>query len=163
MTESAAPVVLSALPYAERQLIVVVADAVVAAEREAERKAKRGDGKTSLEEFAVAASIVSPVAGTVAVLAVETVRAVARARDSGVEVLTVASTEAASLTFPPGHPRDRVLYVGHPAVPTTYYAAAGFHRHTFEHKFAEAVGLVMALGATQLEVECQRMVGSARR
>ena len=79
--------------------------------------------------------------------------AAARARDSGVDVLTVASTEAASLTFPPGHPRDRVLYVGHPAAPTTYYAAAGFHRHTFEHKFAEAVGLVMALGATQLEVE----------
>ena len=65
----------------------------------------------------------------------------------------MASTEAASLTFPPGHPRERVLYVGHPAVPTTYYAAAGFHRHTFEHKFAEAVELVMDLGATQLEVE----------
>ena len=38
-------------------------------------------------------------------------------------------------------------------MPTTYYAAAGFHHLTFEHKFAEAVELVMDLGATQLEVE----------
>jgi hypothetical protein len=43
MTESAAPVVLAALPYAERQLIVVVDDALVAAEREAQRKAELGD------------------------------------------------------------------------------------------------------------------------
>ena len=41
MTESAAPVVLAALPYAERQLIVVVADALVAAEREAEKGPSR--------------------------------------------------------------------------------------------------------------------------
>ena len=149
MTESAAPVVLVDLPYAERQLIVVVSDAVVAAEREA----KRGDSGTSLEEIAVAASMMSQVAGRVAVLAVETARAAGRARRDGVDVLTVSSTEAASLTFPLGHPRPKVLYVGHPAVPTTYYAAAGFHHHTFEHKFVEAVGLVMALGARHLEVE----------
>jgi len=156
MTESAAPVVLVDLPYAERQLIVVVSDAVVAAEREA----KRGDSGTSLEEIAVAASMMSQVAGRVAVLAVETARAAGRARRDGVDVLTVSSTEAASLTFPLGHPRPKVLYVGHPAVPTTYYAAAGFHHHTFEHKFVEAVGLVMALGATQLEVD---MKGSEAR
>lgn len=162
MTESAAPVVLAALPYAERQLIVVVADALVAAEREVEGKAEPGDGGAKWLAIATAARAIAPATRSVAVLAtgsivavlaVEAARAAARARDSGVDVLTVASTEAASLTFPPGHPRDGVLYVGHPAVPTTYYAAAGFHRHTFEHKFAEAVGLVMALGATQLEVE----------
>ena len=42
MTDSAAPVVLADWPYAERQLIVVVADALVAAEREAEGKAEPG-------------------------------------------------------------------------------------------------------------------------
>lgn len=170
MTESAAPVVLAALPYAERQLIVVVDDALVAAEREAEKKAEPGDGGASSVEIAkVAALAIAPgsrwragrvrvagiagLTGHMVASAVATALAAARARDSGVDVLTVASTEAASLTFPPGHPRDRVLYVGHPAVPTTYYAAAGFHHLTFEHKFAEAVELVMDLGATQLEVE----------
>ena len=170
MTESAAPVVLAALPYAERQLIVVVDDALVAAEREAEKEAEPGDGGASSVEIAnVAALAIAPesrwrarrvrvagiagLTGHMVASAVATALAAARARDSGVDVLTVASTEAASLTFPPGHPRDRVLYVGHPAVPTTYYAAAGFHHLTFEHKFAEAVELVMDLGATQLEVE----------
>ena len=170
MTESAAPVVLADLPYAERQLIVVVDDALVAAEREAEKKAEPGDGGASSVEIAKAAALaiapgsrwragrvrvagIAGLTGHMVASAVATALAAARARDSGVDVLTVASTEAASLTFPPGHPRDRVLYVGHPAVPTTYYAAAGFHRHTFEHKFAEAVELVMDLGATQLEVE----------
>jgi hypothetical protein len=170
MTESAAPVVLAALPYAERQLIVVVDDALVAAEREAQGKAEPGNGGASAVEIAKEAALaiapesrwragrvrvarIAGLTGHMVASAVETALAAARARDSGVDVLTVASTEAASLTFPPGHPRDRVLYVGHPAVPTTYYAAAGFHRHTFEHMFAEAVELVMALGATQLEVE----------
>ena len=170
MTESAAPVVLADLPYAERQLIVVVDDALVAAEREAQRKAELGDaGANSVEIAKEAALAIAPgsrwraarvrvakiagLTGHMVASAVGTALAAARARDSGVDVLTVASTEAASLTFPPGHPRDRVLYVGHPAVPTTYYAAAGFHRQTFEHKFAEAVELVMDLGATQLEVE----------
>src|SRR5262245_39354888 len=167
MTESAAPVVLADLPYAERQLIVVVDDAVVAAEREAEKEAEPGDGGASSVEIAKAAALaiapessrwragrvrlagIAGLTGHKVASAVGTALAAARARDSGVDVLTVASTEAASLTFPPGHPRDEVLYVGHPAVPTTYYAAAGFHQLTFEHKFAEAVELVMDLGATQ--------------
>ena len=60
---------------------------------------------------------------------VETVAAAARARKEGMKVLTVSRTEAVQLLrLPPGHPRDRVIYVGHPALDPVYYPAAGFHR-----------------------------------
>src|SRR5262249_38096325 len=64
-----------------------------------------------------------------------------------------SEVESARVEFGPGHPFEEVVYVGHPAVPWLYYAAAEFHRRTFEHKFCEAVDLLMALGASKLVVE----------
>ncbi len=83
----------------------------------------------------------------------EAIKSWSRARDSGVNVLLIGRSEAQALTFPPGHPRDSVLYVGHPTNPTVYYTMAEFHRLTFEHKFSEAVELLMALGATEITVQ----------
>jgi hypothetical protein len=74
-------------------------------------------------------------------------------RDEGINVLPVSNSEAKALILPVGHPRDKVLYVGHPAIPTIYYTAASFHIRTFEHKFSEAVRILTTLGATQYEVE----------
>jgi hypothetical protein len=62
---------------------------------------------------------------------------------------------AGGLRFPLGHPRNKVVYVGHPAIPAVYYPLAEFHRRTFEHKFAEAVQLLMSLSAREIEVEHQ--------
>ena len=140
-------------PYAERQLLVVADDAVVQAERQVEAEA--ADSGKAVDWNRVAKYALLGVAG-VAYVAIETARAAARARERGVDVLTVSRTEARVLRFPPGHPRDRVLYVGHPAAATLYYPAAGFHRLTFEHKFAEAIRLLISLGATELEVEHRR-------
>ena len=39
-----------------------------------------------------------------------------------------------------------------PAVRNRYCTASDFHRMVFEHKFSEAVTLLMALGATAIEV-----------
>ncbi|HEX5927225.1 MAG TPA: hypothetical protein VFY45_25630 [Baekduia sp.] len=139
-------------PYAQRQRIVVVDDPALAAERAVEAEsAKTGKGvdwaqmSTSVLKFGAA--------GAAGILAVEVITAVQKARSEGLKVLTVGRTEAQTLTLPPGHPRDRVIYVGHPAIDSVYYPASGFHRFTFEHKFSEAVRLLMALGATELEVE----------
>jgi hypothetical protein len=44
------------------------------------------------------------------------------------------------------------VYVGNPAVAERYYPAANIHPQIFEHKFAEAVRLIMALGAAQMTV-----------
>jgi hypothetical protein len=134
-------------PYAERQRIVVADDAAVMAEREAERS---GSGIDWAQAGKVAARI---AVGGIGLVAVEVITAAAKARESGLKVFSVSRSEARALTLPPGHPRDRVIYIGHPAIAATYYPAAGFHRLAFEHKFSEAIQLLMSLGATQLEVE----------
>ncbi|HEX8165907.1 MAG TPA: hypothetical protein VF601_08975 [Beijerinckiaceae bacterium] len=74
-------------------------------------------------------------------------------RNSGVNVLLMSRSEARNYMFPPGHPIDTVLYVSHPAKNNVYYTAAQFHRMTFEHKFSEATKLLMALGATEINVQ----------
>jgi hypothetical protein len=78
---------------------------------------------------------------------------VAPLRRSSPAPLRRSVTEAGRLQFPPGHPRDRTLYVAHPAMPSVYYTMASFHRMAFEHKFSEAVSLLTSLGATEIEVE----------
>ena len=71
----------------------------------------------------------------------------------GTDVLIVTDVEAAQLKFPIGHPRYRVTYVGHPVKPAEYLPFSDFHRALFEHKVAEALRLVRALGATIVAVE----------
>jgi hypothetical protein len=67
--------------------------------------------------------------------------------------LRISSSQAAELSFPPSHPRDDVIYVGHPTKPAIYYPAAEFHYRVFEDKFLEAIRLLRYLGATRIEVE----------
>lgn len=83
----------------------------------------------------------------------EIISALSKARECGLTVFPIGRSEANLLVFPPGHPRDRVLYIGHPALPKVYYTAASFHRMAFEHKFSEAIDILMHLGATELRVE----------
>lgn len=76
-----------------------------------------------------------------------------RLREQGFLVLTVAQGDAAAIRLPPGHPREKVVYVGHPARPTEYLPVGQFHRHVFEDKVAEAMRLLMGLGAVSISVE----------
>jgi hypothetical protein len=139
------------LPYAERQRILVAADADVTAERVAAAEAMGEHGKVDWRLVAITAAgaIISP-----STFAVETiVGAVRKLRESGFEVLTIARSEAQALVLPPGHPRDRVVYIGHPAAPSVYFPAASFHQLVFESKLSEAARLLMSLGAKELSVE----------
>lgn len=113
---------------------------------------------TSLPATAVVAVPVAAIAAAIPLMglisaASQVGRAWYKAAESGVEVVLVGKTAAKSLQFPPGHPRERVLYVGHPVLPHVYYPMAEFHRVTFEHKFCEAIELLMSLGATDIRVE----------
>jgi hypothetical protein len=73
---------------------------------------------------------------------------------SGPDVRYVTASEIADAKFVfRGQPRPRLLYAIHPADPQRYYPVAEFHRFTFEHKFAEVVRLLVALGATKITVE----------
>ena len=136
-------------PYSERQLIVVTDDEVAAALQRAQDEAASVDGKGVVE---IALGILRPIS-IAAILADEVVKAWKRAHDGGIPVLYVGKTEAAKLVFQPGNPRANVVYVGHPVMPETYYTMADFHRVTFEFKFAEAVGLLMHLGASTIRVK----------
>jgi hypothetical protein len=80
-------------------------------------------------------------------------RTLKKALEHQVNMLVVSKSEARQLVFPIGHPRYRVLYVGHPANSKFYVPMANFHRLIFEQKVAEAQHLLVALGATNIEVE----------
>jgi hypothetical protein len=151
-----ATVDLLKLPYASRQLIVVAEDTVVFAARQAEADA-RAKGKP-FDYSDIASAVLRALTGGIFGVTFDAARLLvegwARARSEGIPVLQVGISEAATITFPPGHPRDRVLYVGHPATSTIYYPMAEFHRVAFEHKFAEAALLLTSLGATRMRVEC---------
>jgi hypothetical protein len=138
-------------PYVERRLIVVADDEVVLAEREAKEKAKKEGTKINWVDLAI--NIVSMNVVGVAGQAPEIYRSIQNMRENGFPVLTIGRTESTELEFPIGHPRYKVLYVGHPAVPTSYIPMGDFHRFLFEHKIAEAFSLLMALGAQELEIE----------
>lgn len=73
-----------------------------------------------------------------------------------VDIHLVSMSEAEGIEFRRGHPKPDVLYIGHPGVPSRYCTPAEFHRAVFEHKFSEAVTLLMALGATTIEVRSVR-------
>jgi hypothetical protein len=72
--------------------------------------------------------------------------------DADDQLLTVTQAEVAALRFPVGHPRRKVVYVGHPVDPTTYVPVAYFHTFLFEHKVAEALRLMRSLGADSVDV-----------
>jgi hypothetical protein len=86
-------------------------------------------------------------------IGVEAFKAWSKARENGFPVLPISREQAAGLIFPVGHPLDRVVYIGHPAMPNVYYTLADFHRRVFEHKVSEAILVLMSLGATSIRAE----------
>lgn len=149
---------LSASPYYERQLITVVPDEVKAAEIEAtQRMIEHSASKSkSIDYTEILRNILTPqalIAGFVIQVGIEVIKAVRDLRQKGVGVTTIGSSDSSNLKFPPGHPRKKTLYVGHPAAPDVYFPFSDFHRLMFESKYAEAISLLMALGAKNLSIE----------
>ncbi len=145
---------ITQLPYADRQLISVTTDEVAKA---AQAELKANGGKQSADYWARIAEavtmVVLPAGDPIVEVTKEAIKTWGRARASGIKVLLVGKSEAAAITFPPGHPREGVLYIGHPAEASVYYTAAAFHRATFQHRVVEVVNLLMSLGATKIRVE----------
>ena len=143
------------LPYSERQLVVVQSDEVVAATRKAQTTAITDDAPTDWKAIAlrVGKEAWKLTIFGMADVTIEALSAWAKARESGLNVLQISRSDASRLQFPPGHPREQALYVAHPALPSVYYTTATFHRMAFEHKFSEAIYLLMSLGATKITVE----------
>lgn len=151
------PLDLLSLSYAERQLVIVLPDEVVAAMRSPTDSSNSEDNQRDWKS--VAARLVKAtvpaygIMGLALDLAADAVSAWASARENGLNILQISRTEANGLVFPPGHPREQTIYVAHPALPSVYYTTATFHRMAFEHKFSEAILLLMSLGASKITVE----------
>ena len=147
---------LLALPYAERQLVIIQPDEIAAASRRTMESQRPNEGPTDWKSIAASIGKVAlsfGVFGAVIQVTSEALNAWARAQESGLNVLQIGRTEALALKFPPGHPRAQTLYVAHPVFPSVYYTTANFHRMVFEHKFSEAILLLMSLGARKITVE----------
>jgi len=133
------------LPYSERQLIIVQPDEIAAAARRAAENPRPDEGPADWKTIAArigTAAIKFSIYGAAIEITIDAINAWARARESGLNVRQIGRTEAQTLQFPPGHPREQTLYVAHPALPSVYYTTAAFHRMAFEHKFAEAIYLL---------------------
>ena len=151
------------LPYDQRQSIVVVPNQVVAIESSALQGLRRKADAADRTEAVMAALGEFSLAGSQSLHAVEgAVRGVMRARAAGFDVVMVAASDAADqVSWAPGHPFEGVVYVGHPGVPGLYYSVAEFHQRVFEHKFCEAIDLVMSLGASSVKVDRREGFGVA--
>jgi hypothetical protein len=143
---------IETIPYAERQLIVVMDDEFVAAQRKSKDTISASFDWEQLLKTA-GKVVVGGYPGAIVMAGVAAYEAWERAKKNGVNALQIKDAEAKVLTFAPTHPRRGVLYVGHPSDPKVYYTVASFHRMAFEHKFAEALDLLMHLGATKIKVE----------
>ncbi|MFM0140389.1 hypothetical protein [Caballeronia grimmiae] len=134
----------------DSKLIVVAPDNVVREARNAEAERKGFDFRDAAEKSLK--FFFSPYI-TAATTVAEALQSLYKARESGLNVVQISRSEAARFVFPPGHPRDNTLYGAHPAKKGVYFAVSSFHRLAFEHKFSEAVELLMALGASEIRVE----------
>ena len=143
---------LKQLPYAERQLLTFVQDVVWEAEEKAE-------GNTQQPQFGwtdlLRSFPVIPI-GAYLVIGELVYSAYKKMKEGGSKMLTAPYSWAQGLRMLPGHPRDTVLYVAHPIQADVYFPTADFHRFVFEHKFAEALKLLMHLGARTCSVKHER-------
>jgi len=154
---------IDSTPYYERQLITIVPDEVKDAEEKAKLELEKSKDEKKLKStdyLDIVTNILkkSPnpqmmLSGFLLQFGTELFKTIKDLYKKGIEVFTVSSSESSSLLFPPGHPRRKSLYVGHPANPNVYFPFADFHRLMFESKFSEAVILLMSLGAETLNVE----------
>jgi hypothetical protein len=136
-------------PYSNRQLIVFIEDAAInPADKTTIVKIPKWLPTTLLVLGAVTVSVPTII------LAMLIKKSYNQAKEEGVENLVlVGKSKLPLFQLPPGHPRYRMVYAGHPAVPEVYVPLADFHRLTFEHKFSEVISLLMHLGARTIKVE----------
>lgn len=147
------PLHIQSIPVSQRRYIVVESDAVIADIRKSQDEESQKTYDLKKMALQVGKQLWSTSVWGQAASGVSYLASRLWPSENGLQPLRISFTEANSLQFVLGHPREKTLYVVHPAKPTVYYAVASFHRLVFEHKFAEAVLLLTSLGAQEIEVE----------
>jgi hypothetical protein len=145
------------LPYIDRQQIIFVDDAVYDAENKIAAETTKEEKVSESITTKIVKTAWDIIRPTTAEIMFETIKFVVQAyqeaRAKGLGLRMVPKRWISSFNLPPGHPRDAVLYIAHPAINVVYVPVADFHRFTFEHKFSEALSLLMYLGAKKIHVE----------
>lgn len=143
---------LLALPYADRQLIVVESDEAVLMVRNSptDRSVKTDDLLKSWSTGISPAAFVADVAVHAAIQLWKTRK---RAESANLAIRLVSSSQAADLEFSAGHPLRNIVYAGDPVVPGRYFPVNDFHRTLSDSKLAEAQRLLRCLGATEFSIE----------
>jgi len=74
---------------------------------------------------------------------------------TGKRISVAPMSKKEDFRVPPSHPRERILYVGHPleGMEPVHIPMADFHLYLFEKKFAEIISILMHLGAKTIRVE----------
>jgi hypothetical protein len=155
-----------AAPYGDRQLITFVEDSVLDKTPPKwpdylENPFKSLDFKNPFANWAMRAmgltaenmSVTWGVTLAVGVYRLLAVHLPKEAKDPPGGILLIRKSWSPRFILPPGHPRARVVFAGHPAEPQNYIPIADFHRYTFEHKFSEILSILMHLGAKKIEVK----------
>jgi len=142
---------LSTLFPSARRLITIYPDREVISRRSEEAVNGRLAGFTRKAGRIYRKVILGPV------LSIPVERLIDKIADKvkGPPVLYVTHDEVrnAQLKFPPGHPIERTLYAVNPVDHGNYLPVSTYHHMVFEHKFAEVVRLLVALGASNIVVE----------
>lgn len=139
-----------ARPYAERRLIVVLSEEEIKAQQKYKQEQEKTDFVKTIKSVS---RIFYPTPFIIAEATLVIYKGIMNLGEQGIKTLSVSQNDATKLKFPPGHPRFGVLYIAHPIAENVYFPFAQFHRLTFEHKFSEAILLLMSLGATYIEVQ----------
>lgn len=151
MSSSTQFIDLSTMSPAARRLIVIYPDRDAASRRAEEARSIR------LSEFTRTAGRTARKLYFGPIVSIPVDRLVDKLANKmkGPPVLAVTHGEVhrAQLKFPPGHPIERTVYGANPVDPGTYFPVSTYHHMVFEHKFAEALRLLIALGATNIVVE----------
>lgn len=153
------------LPYADRQIIVFANDNIVEAkERDVEENIslvpspKEEKTRIStireamLRAYKLKYELDTFVYRSAFLAAKGLFDAWKEAKSKGVDIFLVRKSWSSIFSLPPGHPRNNLVYIGHPASNHVYTPIADFHRFVFEHKFSELLSILMNLGATKISV-----------
>ncbi|MCE5287421.1 MAG: hypothetical protein LLG02_16465 [Pelosinus sp.] len=148
-------------PYSDRRLIMFVDDEVIEAHEKAEAAAieSRKITITTEEYLEYFKSQFNRIYIDDLVRMLQQARVYFAAKRDGVLIRLVEKSLIGQFQLLPGHPRDNVLYVGHPAIPKYYIPLAEFHQVIFQHKFSEALSMLMNLGAKNIHVRYVKGLG----
>lgn len=142
-------------PYSDRQIILFVNDDVVAAHDKTEATiAEMRKYSLSLEGYLDYFKLqIKHLDMDRTTRIMNLMQAFFVVKRAGVNIRLVGKSQVEQLSLPPGHPRDNVVYLGHPALVNHYMPVAAFHRTVFEHKLSEVLSILMHLGAKTINIK----------